>query len=163
MQQKDMPNYCPEAVAVKIRTTQHSSFDPITVSARQGKRNADATSFAGALKNQENRMTEEHITRLLREIEVQGQRLSKSMTVRDLHLYKNLVKRFMEEAVKYGVALDERRGSGRRGRGRIYKIIKEVDKKLLDLTDAILQQEKSGLDILNRIGEIRGMLINLYL
>lgn len=148
---------------MKIRTTQHSSFDPISITGRQGKRNTDATSFASALKNQENRMTEEHVTRLLREIEVQGQRLSKSLTVRDLHLYKNLVKRFMEEAVKYGVALDERRGSGRRGRGRIYKIITEVDKKLLDLTDAILQQEKSTIDILNRIGEIRGMLINLYL
>jgi len=75
---------------------------------------------------------------------------------------KKLVKKFLEEAVQNGLQLEEQRGFNRRGRTKIYKIVKEVDSKLIDLTNTVLDKEKKGLDILNKVGEIKGLLINIY-
>lgn len=103
------------------------------------------------------------LSKLMEEIEDQGKVLSEtSRTVDELRKYKSLVKEFMEDAVKLGLSLEERRGFNRRGRTKIYKIVKEVDRKLLDLTDALLVKQKKGLDILDMVGEIKGLLINIY-
>jgi uncharacterized protein YaaR (DUF327 family) len=102
------------------------------------------------------------LDKLMRDIDDQGKLLSESRTVDELRKYKGLVKEFMEDAVKLGLSLEERRGFNRRGRTKIYKIVKEVDRKLLDLTDAVLKKEKSGLDILDMVGEIKGLIVNVY-
>ena len=75
-------------------------------------------------------------------LEDQGKVLADSRTVEDLKKYKKLVKEFMDAAVKNGLKLEEQRGFNRRGRTKVYKIVKEVDKKLIDLTNAVLEKKK---------------------
>ena len=58
--------------------------------------------------------------------------------------------------------LEEQRGLGWRGRTKVYKIVKEVDKKLIDLANTVLEKEQNGLDILGLVGEIKGLLVNIY-
>ncbi|MFF0830602.1 YaaR family protein [Brevibacillus sp. NPDC003359] len=118
--------------------------------------------FGTMIQGEDERMSQEKLTRLLTDIDRQGQILARSRAVRDFYAYKNLVKQFMEEAVKFGIALDDRRGMNRRGRSRLYKIVKEVDAELLKLTDELLSEQAPTIELLARIGEIRGMLINLY-
>ncbi|WP_338449525.1 YaaR family protein [Niallia oryzisoli] len=112
-------------------------------------------------KNRENILYEK-MTKMMQDIEDQGKVLANSRTIDDLKKYKKLVKQFMEEAVNNGLKLEEQRGFNRRGRTKVYKIVKEVDKKLIDLTNAVLDKEKKGIDILSMVGEIKGMLINMY-
>jgi len=112
-------------------------------------------------KNRENVLYEK-MTKMMQDIEDQGKVLANSRTVDDLKKYKKLVKQFMEEAVNNGLKLEEQRGFNRRGRTKVYKIVKEVDKKLIDLTNAVLDKERKGIDILNMVGEIKGLLINMY-
>ena len=64
--------------------------------------------------------------------------------------------------LKMDLELTEHRGFNQRGSTKVYKLVKEVDKKLIDLTNEVLDKEKKGLDILGLVGEIKGMLINLY-
>ncbi|MCM3080158.1 MULTISPECIES: YaaR family protein [Brevibacillus] len=118
--------------------------------------------FGTMVQGEDERMSQERLTQLLSNIDKQGQILARSRSIRDFYAYKNLVKQFMEEAVQYGIALDDRRGMNRRGRSRLYKIVKEVDAELLKLTDELLSEQAPMIDLLARIGEIRGMLINLY-
>lgn len=118
--------------------------------------------FGAMVLGGDERMSQERLTQLLTDIDKQGQILARSRAIRDFYSYKNLVKQFMEEAVKYGIALDDRRGMNRRGRSRLYKIVKEVDADLLQLADELLSDQAPMIDLLARIGEIRGMLINLY-
>ncbi|MEI2367959.1 YaaR family protein, partial [Niallia circulans] len=82
--------------------------------------------------------------------------------VDDLRRYKKMVKDFMDEAVNNALKLEEQSGFNRRGRTKVYKIVKEVYKKLLELTNTLLDKEKNGLDILQSVGEIQGLLINIY-
>jgi len=118
--------------------------------------------FRDMVKGEGQRLNEERLQLLLTEIDKHGDILARSRNVRDYYSYRNLIKRFMEEAVRFGITLDERKGTNRRGRGRIHKIIKEIDAELLALADDLLSEQAPLIDMLARIGEIRGMLINLY-
>ncbi|WP_078597032.1 YaaR family protein [Evansella clarkii] len=104
----------------------------------------------------------ERLNNLMVKIDEQGKTLAESRTVEELRKYKQLVKEFMEDAVKLGLSLEERKGFNRRGRTKVYKIVREVDSKLLDLTNAVLNKEQKGLTILQLTGEIKGLLINIY-
>jgi uncharacterized protein YaaR (DUF327 family) len=147
---------------MKIGDGRRTQFDIIKSTEVRRMPTVDKTSFGELVKGQQERLSQEKLTQLLNEIDKQGQILARSRSIRDFYAYKNLVKRFMEEAVRYGVALEDRRGTNRRGRSRLYKIIKEVDAHLLEMTDALLKEQEPMIDLLARIGEIRGLLINLY-
>ncbi|MDE3840150.1 DUF327 domain-containing protein [Bacillus methanolicus] len=122
----------------------------------------ESVSFTEVMSKKRENILYEKMTKMMKEIEDQGKKLSESRTIEDLKKYKKLVKQFMEDAVNNGLKLEEQRGFNRRGRTKVYKIVKEVDKKLIDLTNAVLEKEKKGLEILNLVGEIQGLLINIY-
>jgi uncharacterized protein YaaR (DUF327 family) len=48
------------------------------------------------------------------------------------------------------------------GEGRKLNIVETIDKQLVELTDDYITKEKPSIDILGKIGEIKGLLINLY-
>jgi uncharacterized protein len=122
----------------------------------------ESVSFTEVMsKKRENALYEKFST-LAKDIEDQGKVLSESRTVEDLKKYKKMVKSFLEEAVNNALQLENQRGFNRRGRTKVYKIVKEVDSKLVDLTNEVLNKEKKGLNILNMVGEVQGMLINIY-
>jgi uncharacterized protein len=117
--------------------------------------------FGDFMQQHEEKAGQEQLNRMLEQIQLQGERLLKSMTVRELRAYKLLIQRFLEETVRRGVSMKDTRGWDRRGRGKRYKILDEIDGKLLELADDMLNSEQGRVDILNKVGEIRGMLINL--
>ncbi len=41
-------------------------------------------------------------------------------------------------------------------------IVKQIDEKLMELTEQMMNQEEKSIQILGLIGEIKGLLINLY-
>ncbi|MDQ0205639.1 YaaR family protein [Alkalicoccobacillus murimartini] len=121
-----------------------------------------STSFSEVINKQRSDKAMEQLTKLMQQVEDQGKVLSESRTVDELRKYKKLVKDFMEDAVAHGLSLEERRGFNRRGRTKIYKLVQEVDSKLIDLTNDVLNKEKNSLDILQKVGEIKGLLVNIY-
>lgn len=130
----------------------------------RGKQNVptESISFQEVMAKGRQQAVYEKLTKMVEEIESQGKKLAEHRTVDELRKYKKMVKEFMDEAVQNGLKLEEQRGFNRRGRTKIYKIVKEVDKKLIDLANDVLNKEKSHLDILSKVGEIQGLLINLY-
>ena len=123
---------------------------------------SESISFTEVMGNKRENLVYEKMTKMMQDIEDQGKVLSNSRTVEDLKKYKKLVKQFMDDAINNGLKLEDQRGFNRRGRTKVYKIVKEVDKKLIDLTNAVLEKEQKGLDILSLVGEIKGLLINMY-
>ncbi|QGG49246.1 YaaR family protein [Heliorestis convoluta] len=119
-------------------------------------------SFSELMAARRTELQTDKLNKLIEDIEDQGKILAESRTVEDLSRYKKLVKEFMEEAVKYGLKLEERRGHTRRGKTKIYKIVATVDQKLLELTDAVLKKQAKGLQILDMVGQIKGLLVDIY-
>jgi uncharacterized protein YaaR (DUF327 family) len=119
-------------------------------------------SFNELLDQQDEQHSQTRMAQWIEEINKQGERLSRSMTLRELRQYRMLIKRFLESTAKRGVEIKEFKGWDRRGRGRLYKIIQEVDGKLLEMADELLVREEGRIKILQNIGEIRGLLVNMY-
>ncbi|PSL51125.1 hypothetical protein B0H94_10135 [Salsuginibacillus halophilus] len=122
----------------------------------------DQVKFTELMDQRRNDRNHERMNQLMQKIDDQGKVLAESRTVDELRKYKDLVKSFMNEAVENGLSLEEKRGFNRRGRTKVYKIVEEVDRKLLDLTNDVINKEKRGLDILDKVGEVRGLLVNMY-
>ncbi|AWB42794.1 DUF327 domain-containing protein [Paenibacillus sp. CAA11] len=120
-----------------------------------------AKSFSDVMHQQGERATQEELNRRFNEIQQQGDRLARSMTIRELKAYRLLVKRFLEDTVRRGIGVKETRGWDRRGRGKRYKLLDEIDSALLSMADDLLDTEQGKIDLLQKIGEIRGLLINL--
>ncbi|GIQ67257.1 DUF327 family protein [Xylanibacillus composti] len=118
--------------------------------------------FSDMMQQQQERATEEQLKRRIEEIRQQGERLAKSMTVRELRAYKTMIRAFLEETARRGVHLKETRGWDRRGRGKRYRILEDIDRHLLELADDMLEREEGQVDLLRRIGEIQGLLINVF-
>lgn len=122
----------------------------------------DSVSFMSVMDQKRNEVQLDKLNKMLYDIDKQGAKLSDSQTIENLRQYKKLVKEFLENAVQNGLEFSEERGFNQRGSIKIYKLVKEVDKKLIDLTNEVLNKEQEGLQTLSLIGEIKGMLINLY-
>ncbi|MFE4714579.1 MULTISPECIES: YaaR family protein [Paenibacillus] len=117
--------------------------------------------FSDVFQQQGEQKTKDELNRQIREIQLQGDRLSKSMTVRELSIYRTLIKRFLEETARRGVILKETKGWDRRGRSKRYKLLEEIDTALLSMADDLLSSEQGRIDLLGKVGEIRGLLLNL--
>jgi uncharacterized protein len=121
-----------------------------------------ANRFSMLVDKQDQKMQIEQLGKLMGDISSAGERLGRSRTFKDLAKYKTLVKRFVKEAVDYGMNLKQSHTWNQHGEGRKLNIVENVDRKLMELTEDILNEERQSIDILGKIGEVRGLLINLY-
>ena len=83
------------------------------------------------------------------------------MDIRDMKKYRELVKDFLNEVVNRSHKFSRENFLDRRGRHRVYGIVKLVDKNLDDLASELVKDEKDHLTILSKVGEIRGLLLDI--
>lgn len=124
--------------------------------------NETSSAFKGMMNRKQGQLQNDKLTELLNKIDQQGQRLVSSQTVRDLQQYKKLIHQFVNETVSYGMGLKQTRNWFQHG-GQKMTIIKKVDDHLVELTDHLLGKEQDSMKLLQQIGELKGLLINLYL
>jgi len=120
------------------------------------------TRFAGLVQKQEQKLQTDSLNKLLGAIGTAGGRLLRTRNFKDLSKYKSLVRRFLKEAVDYGMDLEQSQSWNQYGQTRVLKTVKLIDEKLIQLAEDVMNQEKDALTILEQIGEIKGLLINLY-
>ena len=99
---------------------------------------------------------------LMEEIAMQGDRIAKRKDIRDMRRYRGLVKDFMNEIVNRSHQFSRENFLDRRGRHRVYGIIRLVDQTLDELAQELVKDEKDNLAILAKIGEIRGLLLDIF-
>ena len=128
--------------------------------AKQPAKTDDSFKFT-LVSHIENSELQEKLSGLMKDIEEQGSKIAKHMDIRDMKRYRNLVKEFMNEVTANSHAFYRENFLDRRGRHRVYGIVKEVDKSLDDLAQELLKDEKDNLAILNKIDDIRGMLLDI--
>jgi len=100
---------------------------------------------------------------LMEDITMQGNKLSKKMDIRDMKRYRALVKEFLNEVVNRSHKFSRENFLDRRGRHRVYGIIRLVDETLDELAEELVKEEKDHLAILGKIGEIRGLLLDIFM
>ena len=94
---------------------------------------------------------------LMQDITAQGNRIAEHMDIRDMKRYRGLIKEVVYRSHKFS----RENFLDRRGRHRVYGIIRLIDSNLDELASELVEDEKDHLSILARIGEIRGLLLDI--
>lgn len=103
------------------------------------------------------------LQKALDEIDRRGKDLIENRTVEHLYAYKKLIQNFIEEVVHHGFEMREKRGFSRTGRAKVLRTVAEIDAKLVELTNLIVKREHKEINVLTKVGEIKGLLVNLTL
>lgn len=125
-------------------------------------KSSQGTSFESVVRMEHQQMRETELNRLMEKLTQQGDKVARFRSFKDLSKFKGLVKQFVKEAVQYGLDLKQTRNFSMNGQNRKLTIVDTIDEKLVELTDSVFDQEKKSIDILGQIGEIKGLLVNLY-
>jgi hypothetical protein len=99
---------------------------------------------------------------LMEEIVMQGDSIVKRTDIRDMKKYRTLIKEFMNEIVNRSHKFSRENFLDRRGRHRVYGIIRLVDEKLDELAKELVSEEKDSIHILSMVDEIRGLLLDIF-
>ncbi len=102
------------------------------------------------------------LTSLMEEITMQGEKIAKKKDIKDMRKYRSLIKDFMNEVVSRSHSFSRENFLDRKGRHRVYGIIRLVDENLDALAKELMKEEKDNISILQKIGDIRGLILDIF-
>lgn len=118
---------------------------------------AAAVRFAQTMQTTQNRVADETMVAFLAEIDEQGKRLLKHPIRAEIERYRALVGKFIKEAMGQMVQIEKRTDR----RNRAFTLVKEIDKKLSELTEMLIGGQAKQMDVLAKLEEIHGILVDL--
>lgn len=124
--------------------------------------NEEKQNFEQIVKSESHRIKQEEVEKLMQDITKQGEKIARFRSFPDLAKFKRMIKQFLQKTVYSGLSLHESRSFNTMRYNHSLTTVNEIDEKLIQLTEDIIDQEKKTVDLLGVIGEIRGLLINLY-
>lgn len=131
------------------------------VEAKKSVTSGDESFKFTLISNIEEKDLQEKLGNMMQEITAQGEKISKHMDIKDMKRYRELVKDFMNEIASRSHQFSRENFLDRRGRHRVYGIVKLVDKNLDDLAEELMKEEKDHLAIVGKIDDIRGLLLDI--
>lgn len=143
---------------IKVNQVQQS----MPIETNQQAQQADGTFKFMLASNIAEQDLQVRLNMLMEEITMQGDKLVKRMDIKDMKRYRALIKEFMNEIVSRSHAFSRENFLDRKGRHRVYGIIRLVDETLDELAQELVKDEKDKIAILGKIGEIRGMILDIF-
>lgn len=113
------------------------------------------------ISNIEEKDLQQKLRTMMEDINEQGEKIARHMDIKDMRRYRELVKDFLNEVVSRSHEFSRENFLDRRGRHRVYGIVKLVDKNLDDLAGELVKDEKDHIAIVSRIDDIRGLLLDV--
>jgi len=126
-------------------------------------RETDTNMFRRTLTDLSKEMYAERLREMKKNIDEQGERLADRVDVKELEKYRRLIREFLDEIVSNGYTFSREDAYAARGRHRYIATVKVVDEKLDELGKEVLREHADKIDILHKIDDIRGLLMDLML
>lgn len=148
-------------------------FLPRRETAKGGKtKAADSPGFLGFLKRTQDQTvepegtitphTDAEVETLLDEVYATGQELARNPSPENVVAYKKAVGRFIRQVVDGSVELVETEGRLRKDMKKPkYALLHVVDEKLEKLGAYVLSNQRDKLEILRKVDELHGLLVDL--
>lgn len=114
------------------------------------------------LSSLEENELQSRLSLMMEDIIQQGNRLGKRMDVRDLKQYRKLIQEFMNEIATHTHEFSRENFLDRKGRHRVYGIVKKINQTLDELAEELLNEEKDHISILSKIDEIKGLILDIF-
>lgn len=135
----------------------------LTKDERRTEVGTSRSSFADALGKKEESDLKTKLNKLMSEINKQGEQLGKNMDIKELKQYKKLIAEFMDEVVGSSLKYSKHNQFDRRGRHKVYALVNKVNAKVEELSREFLVEEKDNIKVLESIGLIKGLLLDMYI
>ena len=108
-----------------------------------------------------------YTTRLLqkkKDIEEQAEKLVDRVDVKEYEKYRRLIRDFLDEIVSNGYTFTrENTFSSRGGRHRYIATVETINEKLDALGKEVIKEQADKIEVLNKIDDIRGLLMDLMM
>lgn len=115
--------------------------------------------FSQSFNFERDRRNEEEMKQLLDDIKKRGNRLVISKCYADVKAYKNLIKDYLQNVLNHMYKLKNEVSFWQT---QYYITVEVIDKKLEEITQSVLGEEKGNLDIAATIDEIQGLIVDIY-
>ncbi len=103
----------------------------------------------------------EQLEALLDDIHQIGEQLKENPNRERVVRYKDAVRAFLRKVVREGIAVEENSSGFNILKRKRFTLIRIVDEKLERLAAGVLRNQKDQLEILRRIDEIQGLLVDV--
>ncbi len=103
----------------------------------------------------------EKLSTMVHHITEQGNKIAKHTDIKDMKRYRELIKDFFYEVTTHSHHFSRENFLDRRGRHRVYGIIKKVDSNLDELAQELIKDEKNHMTILDKVDEIKGLILDI--
>lgn len=118
--------------------------------------------FAETLKETDQDLRRQACDEILRQIDLVSEELKKAPTPRGIKKYRRLVAAFIKEAMSQTYELNQETHWDRSGNRKSYLTVKSINQALEELTAEVLKREKKQIDLVAKLDQIRGLLLDLY-
>ena len=144
-------------MSIRIES-QHQTPAPNLESSSSPDRSSD---FSGVL-SQIQKVKRIELQSFLNLLETQGKKLAQSLSIRDLKEFRDMVKTFLRSTFGQSRKMQEESSWDSHGRPRVMARIAKIDQALDDLGKQLLDQQAKPLEVLTKIDEIRGLIVDLF-
>jgi uncharacterized protein YaaR (DUF327 family) len=125
--------------------------------------NVRQSSFSDALRDSDARRRNAACENILQQIDAISERLKKGPTPADVKRYRSLIAEFVKEASGESYDIHEETHWDHEGNRKNFLLVKQINRSVEELLDTVMDQEKKQIDVVAKLMEIRGMLVDLYL
>lgn len=147
--------HLPDQKRLKKNKRKKTNFSSILESESQSEMIMELAGGAGEL------LSEKEIEGLLDDIHSLGERLVKEGSLSIIKEYKQAVKSFIQAVVRLSVKVEERSSGVNVLNRKKFSLLKVVNEKLEKLAAGVLQTQYKQMEILRRLDEIHGLLVDL--
>ncbi|OED31595.1 YaaR family protein [Planococcus maritimus] len=119
--------------------------------------------FAQVMKQSRTELRRDALTPLFANVEQSGKRLAEHRTLENVVAYKQSIKQFLKESLRHGMQLTDQAAGNFAEGAPPHQLVKVIDEKVIALQDQLLDNEVEYIGVLDTIGEIKGLLLNLYM
>lgn len=120
--------------------------------------NLKKSEFAEEMKATLSSKVQEEINELIKNIDQQGKLFTDHPSGENLRAYKQYIQSFLSFVSKNSTHVKEFYG-----RRKDYKIVQTINSKLEDLSKDVIHREIPRLELLSRVEEIRGLVVDLVM
>jgi uncharacterized protein YaaR (DUF327 family) len=98
---------------------------------------------------------------LIGDIRAQGRKVAEHLDFNELKQYRNMITDFINEVITNSHEFSRENFLDRRGRHHVYGIVRLVNQELDALAQDLLNSQKTSLELLEKIDEIHGLLLDM--
>ena len=152
---------------MSIRVSNTKRTDSSIVTARgsdtRGVRESEAPVFRRTLTDLGKEAHEARLIEMKDEIDEQGKRLADRVDVKEFEKYRRLIRDFLDEIVSNGYTFCREDAYASRGKHRYIATVRVVNEKLDELGKEFMKEQADQIEVLHRIDDIRGLLLDLMM